>query len=157
MDADFMPCPACDTALEPTPSKHGIVWLCNHCRSGAATLPVLRQVAPRAFVQHLWQAALHDGLPSPKICPSCTQPFTTFSGSRVTLEPNLEVCVRCYWVWLGPASLSALSQLGEPPSAARRIEKIAATAALTETTKAMAEARGTLAWLAGRVILSLLR
>ena len=46
-------CPPCEAEIIATPSRHGLVWLCRSCRSGAATLPILRQVAPHAFVNHL--------------------------------------------------------------------------------------------------------
>jgi Zn-finger nucleic acid-binding protein len=109
-----MLCPSCRSELAPTAGRHGIVWLCATCRGGAATLPILRQVAPRDFVNQLWQAALQNGRPSSQLCPSCTQPFTTFEKSRARVEPHLEVCTRCYWVWLSSASLKQLSQIQEP-------------------------------------------
>ena len=115
MESQSMPCPTCGADLEPTQGQHGIVWLCRPCRAGAATLPILRQVAPRNFVNQLWQAALQNGVPSAQICPSCTQPFTTFTGSSARVEPNLEVCTRCYWVWLNSASLKLLSGVQKPP------------------------------------------
>jgi len=113
-----MPCPTCGADLEPTTGQHGIVWLCQTCRAGAATLPILRQVAPRDFVNQVWQAALQNGVPSARVCPSCTQPFTTFAGSRARVEPHLEVCTRCYWVWLSSASLALLADR----KPARRLE-----------------------------------
>lgn len=114
---DALPCPLCKRPLEPTQGTHGLVWLCRACRAGAATLPILRQVAPREFVNHLWQAALHDGRPSALVCPSCAQPFTTFAKGRVVVRPKLEVCVRCFWVWLGPQALDSLSAAVPPPLA----------------------------------------
>src|SRR5262245_49106517 len=109
-----MRCPGCGAELEPTAGRHGIVWLCRVCRAGAATLPILRHVAPRDFVNQVWQAALQNGVPSAQICPSCTQPFTTFTGSRARIEPPLEVCTRCYWVWLSSAALELISQPQHP-------------------------------------------
>src|SRR5262245_4477042 len=105
-----MRCPGCGAELEPTTGRYGIVWLFRVCRAGAATLPILRQVVPRDFVNHVWQAALQNGVPSAHACPSCTQPFTTFAGSRARIEPPLEVCTRCYWVWLSSANLERISQ-----------------------------------------------
>lgn len=108
-----MPCPSCGASLEATRSRHGLVWLCRSCGSCAATLPVLRRAAPRGFVNQLWQAALRDGRSSPSSCPSCTQPFTTFDRSRARVEPRLEVCTRCYWVW-SPTSWAPLAQITGP-------------------------------------------
>jgi hypothetical protein len=71
-------------------------------------LPILREAAPRGFVNHLWQGALHDGRESGLVCPSCARPFTRLVGPRA--NPRLEVCVRCFWVWLGPRALSALAE-----------------------------------------------
>ena len=104
-----LPCPLCRGFLEPTTGRHGLVWLCRACRAGAATLPILRQVAPRAFVNRLWQAALHNGRTSALVCPSCAQPFTEFVGAGAAVDLRLVVCVRCFWVWLGPKELSSLS------------------------------------------------
>jgi len=88
--------------------RHGVVWLCRTCRAGAATLAVLRHVAPRAFVNHLWQAALHNGRRSSLVCPSCERPFTEFVDAASALDPEqLEVCTRCFWVWLGPEALAS--------------------------------------------------
>jgi len=96
-------CPVCRASLEPTSSLHGLVWLCRACRAGAATVPILRHVVPRAFVNRMWQAALHEGRTSSLRCPSCGQPFTA-----VTAWGNirLEVCVGCCWVWLGPKEIA---------------------------------------------------
>lgn len=85
------------------------MWVCRGCHSGAVTLPILRRVAPRQFVNQVWQAALKNGRVSATRCPSCTQPFTTFIDSAATVEPRLEVCTRCHWVWLSPTSMAALS------------------------------------------------
>ena len=101
-------CPLCHGPLEPYYGPHGVVWLCGACRAGAATVPVLRQIAPDAFVNHLWQAALHEGRRSRLICPSCDRPFTEFVGTGIAVSPRLEVCVRCFWVWLGPRALAAV-------------------------------------------------
>jgi hypothetical protein len=93
-----LPCPLCRGSLEPIKSRHGLVWVCRTCRAGAATVPILRAVAPRAFVNGLWQAALHHGRRSRMVCPSCARPFTEFAGEAVSRQ--LKVCVRCFWVWL---------------------------------------------------------
>ena len=144
MTALSMTCPSCTAKLIARQSKHGLIWFCRSCSSGAATLPVLRQVAPPDFVNHLWQAALHDGRASSTRCPACRQPFTTFRGSQAYVEPYLEVCMRCYWVWLSPISLAALSQLREPPTAIQGLE---------ERSLSPVQARESLSWLAGEVIL----
>ena len=147
-----MSCPACTAQLIARQSRHGLVWFCHSCRSGAATLPVLRQVAPHDFVNQLWQAALHNGRVSSTHCPACKQPFTTFRGSQAYVEPYLEVCTRCYWVWLSPTSLSMLSQLREPPTTIQRIQERRQTPALRGR-RSPAQARESLSWLAGEVIL----
>jgi Zn-finger nucleic acid-binding protein len=142
MTTQSMPCPICGVDLEPTAGQHGIVWLCRACCAGAATLPILRQVAPRDFVNQVWQAALQNGVPSARVCPSCTQPFTTFTGSRAKIEPHLEVCTRCYWVWLDRESLSLLARTHGRPRALRRGSASATGAA----------AQGTLLQLAANVV-----
>jgi hypothetical protein len=133
---DALPCPLCKRPLEPTQGRHGLVWLCRACRAGAATLPILRQIAPREFVNHLWQAALHDGRPSGLVCPSCAQPFTTFAKGRVAMRPKLEVCVRCFWVWLGPQALHSLSADAPRPLAIEGPEALARRAAPHEPAEA---------------------
>jgi Zn-finger nucleic acid-binding protein len=146
MSTHSMPCPGCGVDLEPTHGRHGIVWLCRTCRAGAATLPILRQVAPRDFVNQVWQAALQNGVPSARVCPSCTQPFTTFTGSRAKIEPHLEVCTRCYWVWLDSESLRLLARITGRPRGLRRRSGSAIGA----------EAQGTLLQLAANVVLDAL-
>jgi Zn-finger nucleic acid-binding protein len=156
MRHDRMRCPSCGSDLEPTRTIRGTVWLCGACRSGAATIPILRQVAPREFVNHVWQAALRNGRRSQLRCPSCGQAFTGFSGSQAVVEPELEVCTRCFWVWLSAQSLKHLGQLKEPPSAVQNIAKVAHAKATREELKAPSEARVYLGWLAAQVLLSLL-
>jgi hypothetical protein len=104
-----LPCPVCKGYLERAKGRHGLVWLCRACRAGAVTLPVLRQVAPRVFVNQLWQAALHDGRTSALVCPACAQPFTEFGSRGAAADPQIKVCVRCFWVWFSAALMSSFS------------------------------------------------
>jgi ribosomal protein L37AE/L43A len=126
-----LPCPSCGAYLERGKGRHGLVWLCRACRAGAVTLPILRQVAPRAFVNGLWQAALHDGRPSAARCPACGQPFTGFA--RGDVAARIKVCVRCFWVWFGAETLLAFSApvaLPPPPlGAGARRDAVASGAA----------------------------
>lgn len=107
---DPLPCPLCGEHLEPTKRRHGLVWVCHTCRAGAVTLPILRQAASRAFVNQLWQTALHHGRPSRVRCPACRLPFTEFRGATATVNSQLKVCVRCFWVWLCPGALVSSSE-----------------------------------------------
>jgi hypothetical protein len=116
-----LPCPLCNKFLEPAKGRHGLVWVCRACRAGAATLPILRQVASPTFVIQLWQAALHHGRPSAVICPACTQPFIEVAGASAIVNPQLKVCVRCFWVWLSPETLSSRSAASDSPGAAPRM------------------------------------
>lgn len=102
-----LPCPLCHGALEGVTGRHGVVWVCRLCEAGATTLGVVRQVAPREFVNHLWQAAQTQGVASPLRCPSCTQALISL-GPDVAIEPAAQVCVRCFLVWLGQDSLAVL-------------------------------------------------
>jgi hypothetical protein len=65
-------------------------------------------VAPRGFVNHLWQAALHDARSSRTACPACGRPFTEFRGAG--LGRQLKVCVGCFWVWVGPQAVESLPE-----------------------------------------------
>ncbi len=151
-----MPCPLCQAELEPTPSKHGTVWLCRQCRAGAATLPILRKVAPRPFVNEVWRAALREGLASASICPSCTQPFTSLSGSPVDAQPELEVCTRCSWVWLNPKSLAMMSELREPSPPVLAMQRLAESSALREAALSHSEAKQYLHEVAGFALLEVM-
>ncbi len=102
-----LPCPLCHAPLEGVTGRHGVVWVCRLCEAGATTVGVVRQVAPREFVNHLWQAAQTHGVASPLRCPSCTQALISL-GPEVAIEPAAQVCVRCFLVWLGQDSLAAL-------------------------------------------------
>jgi len=108
-------CPLCRESLEPAKGRHGLVWVCRACRAGAATLPILRQVASRTFVNQLWQAALYHGRPSAVVCPACTQPFTEFAGVSTAVNSQFKVCVRCFWVWFSPEALSSPSAAATLP------------------------------------------
>ncbi len=108
-------CPACGSELEATRSRDAVVWLCHACRAGAATVPILRRLAPRALVNRLWQGAREAGEPSPYACPSCTQPFTRFRAGRNAADPLLDVCMRCHWVWFQADLLLVAARAADPP------------------------------------------
>jgi hypothetical protein len=103
-----MHCPICAGPLASQPGRHGIVWVCGQCVAGATTLGVLRHVAPKAFINHLWQAARLHGSLSSKICPSCTQPLIELRPPQVVIEPALDVCCRCFLIWMERPTLEAL-------------------------------------------------
>lgn len=105
---DPMLCALCRGPLVGQPGRHGIVWVCGSCVAGATTLGVLRHVAPKAFINHLWQAARLHGSRSAKACPSCTQPLVELRPPQVEIEPALEVCCRCFLIWMERPTLAAL-------------------------------------------------
>jgi hypothetical protein len=100
-----MLCAACSAALAPRRTAYGVVWVCARCGTGAATVPVIRKVVPRGFLQHLWQAARLHGRPSTQRCPSCTQPLSTFDGSPVEVSPVVSICCHCFFVVLERSAL----------------------------------------------------
>jgi predicted RNA-binding Zn-ribbon protein involved in translation (DUF1610 family) len=100
-----MLCASCSSAIHARRTAHGLVWICDACGTGAATLAVLRRAVPRGFVQHLWQAALGHGRPSAQRCPSCTQPLLDFADSPVMVAPVVSLCRRCYFVVFEKAAL----------------------------------------------------
>jgi len=69
----------------------------------------VRKSAPRAFVNALWQAALHNGRPSRLLCPACARPFTEFRAGGTAAGPQIKVCVRCFWVWFSSPRLSSFA------------------------------------------------
>ena len=148
---DPLPCPRCGKDLEPTKRPHGTVWVCCRCRAGAVTLPILRQVAPRSFVNHLWQAALHNGRSSKLGCPACRQPFTEFRGANAAVNSQLKVCVRCFWVWLCPGPLLS-SKAEEPSPPALRISQAHKQGTAREEATAAADAGHVLSALAAGVL-----
>jgi hypothetical protein len=150
-----LPCPLCRESLEPTKGRHGLVWVCRACRAGAATLPILRQVASRSFVNHLWQAALHNGRTSAVVCPACTQPFTEFAGASAAVTPQLKVCVRCFWVWLSPEALSSRAAAAPLLPALGQAHAVVQEAAPGESAAAV-EARQVLSSLGAGVLLRVL-
>ena len=77
-------------------------------------MPILRKVAPRPFVNQLWQTALHHGRRSSLFCPACTHPFTEVASGGVA---RIRACIRCYWVWLDCEALDAVTALGASTTA----------------------------------------
>ena len=100
-------CPLCGDPLTPTWSRFGLVRVCAACVGGTTTLSVLKRVAPKEFINHLWQAAHGSGRPSVKKCPSCRQPLLRL-GPGVEIEPEIDVCIRCYVVWFEQVALEQL-------------------------------------------------
>ena len=109
-----LPCPRCGDVLERGAGRQGLVWICRTCFGGAVTLPILRKVAPRPFVNQLWQTALHHGRRSSLFCPACTHPFTEVASGGVA---RIRACIRCYWVWLDCEALDAVTALGSSTTA----------------------------------------
>lgn len=99
-------CPDCRSPLEPVTGRHGLVYVCGDCRGGVTTLAVLKKVAPREFVSHVWQAAWKHGTASERACPSCARPLLEMRAPEVVLEPRVDVCLRCYLVWLGAEAMA---------------------------------------------------
>jgi Zn-finger nucleic acid-binding protein len=137
-----MLCASCSGELQARRTDHGVVWLCGSCVAGATTVGVLRKVAPRSFINHLWQAGLTHGRPSTRRCPSCTQPLLELDGAQVELSPSLQLCCRCYLVWLDRSSLKAF-RLDEQRlhSAAREAAALFEVEALGEPERIAREAR----------------
>lgn len=100
-------CPLCGDLLTTRRSRFGLVRVCVACVGGTTTLAVLKRVAPKEFINHLWQAAHRSGRPSVKKCPSCGQPLLRL-GPGVEIEPEIDVCIRCYVVWFERAALEEL-------------------------------------------------
>jgi len=111
MDAPTHPCPICARPLETVRGKHGVFLACVDCQAGATTLPVLKKVAPREFVDHLWQMIQRHGEPSKRSCPSCARALLE-APAEVELEPRVDVCLPCYLVWLDATAL-AQAPVGE--------------------------------------------
>jgi hypothetical protein len=110
-----MRCATCTGPLVSRAGRHGLVFVCETCLAGATTLGVLRHVAPKAFINHLWQAARLHGSLSRKACPSCTQPLIELRPPQVEIEPALEVCCRCFLIWMERPTLAAL-EMKPPPT-----------------------------------------
>lgn len=100
--ATIINCPICSDPLTLYATDHGIVWVCAACRAFGANLAVVRKVAPRPFVKHLWLAAVQLGIPSKRRCPSCAQPLLRF-GADVEVSPSCKVCCRCFLIWFDAA------------------------------------------------------
>ena len=131
-----LPCATPDRNLEPQATPHGSVWLCRRCIAGAATLGVIRKVAPREFINHIWQAARAHGRESSLPCPSCTQPLLTFHPDEVSVSPSLEICCRCFFLWLDRDALATLGlrspRVGADQGTESRALALAAAAAVAE-------------------------
>jgi hypothetical protein len=115
VELERLSCAGCGDYLERGAGRHGLVWFCRECRAGAVTLPVLRQIAPRTFVNRVWQAALHASRPSRQWCPACAHPFSELGRDPLWGAAPIKVCTRCHWVWFS-ADLLATFDRGPAPS-----------------------------------------
>jgi Zn-finger nucleic acid-binding protein len=113
MQQHHQPCPTCGGPLEVLSGRHGLVHACIDCQAGATTLAVLKKVAPRDFINHVWQSAQRHGVESARICPSCARPLLETQHPDVEITPHIDVCLRCYLVWLNADAL-ALVPVSEP-------------------------------------------
>lgn len=92
---------------------------CETCFAGATTLSVLKRVAPREFINHLWQAGRKVGKPSGKACPSCTQPLVELRPPEIEITPKIDLCLHCFLVWMERDTLRAVPLAGPLEHAAR--------------------------------------
>lgn len=120
LQLEQLPCAGCGESLERGAGRHGLVWFCRDCRAGAVTLPVLRQIAPRTFVNRVWQAALHESRPSRQWCPACAQPFSELGHDPLWGGAPIKVCTCCHWVWF---SADALERFAPGPAATPTLER----------------------------------
>jgi hypothetical protein len=121
------------------------------------TLPILRLVAPRTFVNQLWQAALHDGCDSRLVCPACTRPFTEFGGARGARNPQIKVCVRCFWVWFSPSLLASVAEVDPDRRAIAAAPKLIAGAGARTPAAAGADARRVLGSLGAGLLIGAIK
>jgi hypothetical protein len=115
LELEQLPCAGCGASLERGAGRHGLVWFCRDCRAGAVTLPVLRQIAPRTFVNRVWQAALHESRPSRQWCPACAQPFSELGYDALWGWAPIKVCTCCHWVWFSADLLATFERAPAPP------------------------------------------
>ena len=106
-------CPDCRTTLQERKLDPGAAWICKRCKGLSLNLAVLRTQVRAEVARAIWIAAVKEGTPSARRCPSCSQ---CFEAIRVGTSPTVEidVCKFCQLLWFDLHELVTLGGRREP-------------------------------------------
>jgi membrane associated rhomboid family serine protease len=108
-------CPKCQCRLSRVRNKLGVFWVCQKCGGRAVSVPLLRQVLTRDYVNRLW-AAVHEGRGTPgRLCPACERPMLEVAVWTAADAAKLDVCKICEFVWFDPSEFETAPSLPPPP------------------------------------------
>lgn len=125
-------CPKCATALARARSAVGVFWACTACRGRAVTMPVLRKVLDRDFLNALWQGARGARGVRRRPCPVCGRIMTDVPIAHGDYARWLDTCGPCQLVWFDPGEFEGAPAAPppaptepEPSPSAREAEALA--------------------------------
>ena len=104
-------CPHCRKPLGRVKAPLGVFWQCSGCGGRAATLPLLRRLFAREYVNQIWEYA-RDGKGVPRRdCPACRGRMIDVPVVYRDLAHWLDVCTRCQLVWFDPREFEAAPEI----------------------------------------------
>lgn len=110
-----MRCPRCREALAAVSSAEWCFFRCATCNGCAATIALLRRVAPQR-AKDLW-LDLPDGAPGDP-CPGCARPLATVevavSGGGAI---HVDACRRCQILWFDAKEIERFADSPAPDAA----------------------------------------
>jgi len=108
-------CPNCRNRLSRTQNKIGFYWVCPNCGGRAVSVPLLRRVLARDYVNSLWAAA-RDGEGTPgRRCPACDRRMLEVAVLTAGESIKLDVCKSCEFVWFDPSEFESAPACAPEP------------------------------------------
>jgi membrane associated rhomboid family serine protease/Zn-finger nucleic acid-binding protein len=92
-------CPNDQSELVRQAAHDNVYWSCPRCGGRTATTGTLRRTANRRLVDELWEMARRTSADGPRRCPACERPMKTVRLPIGANTMDLDVCLRCYFVW----------------------------------------------------------
>ena len=117
------PCPRDGTELALLRERGKVCHRCPHCCGYLITLPLLRRLLSRTFVNEVWNRAREGGNSEGNLlCPRCRQAMAAVRtpAKESTPEIELDVCSRCQHVWLDAGEIEAVPAKPEPSRAPKK-------------------------------------
>ncbi len=103
-----MECPRDRQPLEALSLDHAVCFACPQCGGRAATVELLRRMAPRERLRELW-ALVRAGAAADAECPSCRKPMRLVALREAERVLQLDGCAGCHVIWFDAGELRALA------------------------------------------------
>jgi membrane associated rhomboid family serine protease len=107
-------CPRCETPLGRVRGPQGVYWSCAGCGGRAVTLPLLRRLLVRPYINQIWQYAKDEKGVRRRPCPLCRQLMIDVPVVYGAAAHWIDVCTGCQLVWFDPREYEEAPAMAAP-------------------------------------------